>query len=178
MLHEQREQQLARTAVAVEERVDGLEQSMCLSNPNQGRKTAVVMQSLLQGSNRAGDLHGRRRDEAGFSGSAAANPVLGAADFTGLLVLAADATHQDVVGLAQEADAQRQAHRVCKLSPGVEEGVHIDADFSDIVRTVRPIRALESEDAAQRGLLPFDPRSYDHPLPNEAVEKPIRARHH
>ena len=109
---------------------------------------------------------------------AAANPVLRTTDFTGQLALAADAAHQDVVGVAQMTDAQRQALRVCKLSPGVRERIHIVADFPDIVQTVRPIRGLEGEDVAQRGLSSFDLRGDDRLLPNEAVEEPVSARRH
>ncbi len=177
-LHEQRDQQPADTAVSVEERVDRLELYMCQPDPNQGGKVAVFMPPLLQGSKRAWNLLGRRRDESLISGSAAANPVLQAADFTGQLVLAADAAHQNMAGVAQKADVQRQALRICKLSPAAGKGIRLVADFSDTDWTIRPVRSLEGEDVAQRGLRPFDPRSYDRLLPNEVVEKPNRAPHH
>ena len=82
MLDEQRDQEPADAAVAIEERMDRLELRMGETNPNQGRQTAIVMQPPLQRREGVGDGFGRRWDKAGVAGPAAADPVLRPAEFT------------------------------------------------------------------------------------------------
>src|SRR5437588_2499008 len=79
-MHEQeRDQEAADTAIAVEERVDGLELGMRERTVDQVRQPAVIVHELLEGFQR--DLHSwwRGRHEACGLRAVAADPVLGAA---------------------------------------------------------------------------------------------------
>ena len=92
--------------------------------------------------------------------------------------MAANALHQDAVGVAEQAEAQRQPSRVRKLSSGMCQGFYIVTDLLDIVRPVALLGGLEGEDVAEGGLRPFALRGDDRFLADEAVEEPIGAGNH
>ena len=60
------------------------------------------------------------------------------------------------MGVAEQANAQRQAFRVRKLSSGLYENCNIVAYLFDIVRAIALPSRFEGEDIAERGLSPFD----------------------
>ena len=178
VLDEQRDQQPADAAVSVQERVDRLELHVRESGPHQGRQVAVGMPPALQRRQNVRDVLGRGRDEAGVARPAAADPVLRAADLAGQLVRAAGAAHQNPVGFAQQAHAERQPIRIRKLPASVRDGSHVVADLLDIVGSFGATGRFIGDDVRQRGLRALDLRGDHRLLADEPVEEPVRIRHH
>jgi len=84
--------------------------------------------------------------------------------------------------LVQEAHREREAFRVPQLATRVGEGVHIVADFPDIVGGAGGGAALgaglERQQIHERGLRSLDLRRHDGFLANERVDEPFDRGHH
>ena len=81
------------------------------------------------------------------------------------------------MGIAQQADAERQPVRIGELDASVCERIHVVADLLDIFESLGTIGCLKRDDIRERGLRPFDLRRDDRLLADKAVEEPIGARH-
>ena len=178
VLDEQRDQQPPNAAVAVQERVDGLELHVREPSAHQRRQVAVGMPPPLQRRQRGRNVLGRRRNEAGGTRTPAADPVLRPPNLPRQLVAAADAAHQDAMGLAQKADAERQPVRIGEPGASVCEGVHVVAHLLDIFESLGAAGRVEGHHVRERGLHPFDLRGEYRLLADETVQEPIGARHH
>ena len=139
------------------------------------RQVALGMPPPLQRRQRGRDVLGRRRDEAGGARPSAADPVLRSADLVRQFVTAADPAHQDAMGIAQQADAERQPVRIGELDASVCERIRVVADLLDTFESLGTIGCLKRDDIQERGLRPFDLRRDDRLLADEAVEEPIGA---
>ena len=122
--------------------MDRLELYVRETRPDQRRKIAVLVQPPFQCAERDRHLLWRRGHEAGVARPASPDPILRAADFTGLHILASYTRHQDAVRLAQEADAERKPLGICDSRAGVGERVHIVAEQlgdSHFLSPTRPV---------------------------------------
>src|SRR5947207_3028551 len=102
LAEEQRDKQPPEPAVAVEERVDGLE--LYMSEPRlheDGNLRRSRVQEPLEIAHASPDLARRRRHEGSIARPRAADPVLAAAKLAGLAPFASPAGEQDAVDLAQ-----------------------------------------------------------------------------
>ena len=178
MLCQQRDQRPADAAVAIKERMDGLELPVGERNSHHRGEIAARVQPRFQFPRCAGDVLGRWVHETGIAGPTVADPVLRPPDFTRQLVYTPDALHEDAVGVAKQADAQRQVFGVGKLFSGMRESCDIVACPFDVGEAVALLSRLEGEGIAERALSPFDLRGDDRFLANEAVEEPIGAGNH
>ncbi len=131
-MQDHRDQQSPEAAVAVEKGVDGLELDMHQGRlEDHGKRSGRVVDEGLQRAPAGLDFLGRRWDEAGVTGSGAADPVLGAAKLAGGLVAAASARHEAGMHLAQEPIAEREA--LAKAHHAVFQRGNVVGDFHYVV---------------------------------------------
>jgi hypothetical protein len=153
--------------------VDALELGVGEPGLDQRRQRIVRVDPAVQVGHRAGDFVGRGRYICSGAGAAATDPVLAAPDLAGQFVGAADAGHQDLVGLAEQACAERQAGGIGDEIPGAVEGGDIVADLLDIVGPIGFGSCFEPGDIAEGGLGAFDLGREDGLLAHEAIEEPL-----
>ena len=102
-----RDEEAAGAAVAVEERVDGLELRVGEAGADEGGHVVVVKEEFERAHARE-DLVGRGRDEEGVAGARAGDPVLRGAEFAGLLFAAATFCEEHAMDFFDEAEGKRK----------------------------------------------------------------------
>lgn len=182
-MQQQRDQQAAEAAVAVEEGVDRLELHVGERGPDQrggrlgGPRTGAgpAVQKGLEGRHAGLDFVGRRRHEVGAARSRATDPVLRAPELARQLLAAPRAGHQLGVHLADQAVAERES--LAQAHHGVAESSHIVRDLDDVVdRHAGHFVELEEQQVRERRLGALD-LGREHGLaPHVGVEEEIGVR--
>ena len=177
VLHECGDQQSPDASVAIQEGVDGFELGVDQRDPDQRRQVGVGgMDEALQVRQQTGHLLRRWRHEGGIARSRAANPVLRATQFAGQLAGTSRPIEQPPMGLAQQANAERQAMRVAQLPLHPAEGALIVGDLLDIVGVADLQTGFLVKQVGQRGLGALDLRGEQCLLADGAVKQPFHRR--
>jgi len=149
---EQRDEQAADTAVAVEERVDRLELLVHEGALDEIGQARPVLQEELPGGERGHHLIDRRWHVGGGRqrGSRRTDPVLRAAELARSHVRAAHATHEALVQFPDETQGQRQ---VMETLEAVLERIDVVPHLAQVGRIAarRNDRHLVHEELRQRG---------------------------
>ena len=97
--------------------------------PLRSRQAQRAPSSAATSGSRGSRIVARQKLQVFVIGVGASTPLARDLVKYGELVLAANALHQDAVGVAEQADAQRQPSRVRKLSSGMCQGFYIVTDL-------------------------------------------------
>jgi hypothetical protein len=118
-------------------------------------------------------LLGRRRDEYGVAGPAAADPVLRTTQFAWLLAGAACAMEQYLVGVTNQACAQGQTVDIAQIVADHAKCTHEIRDFFDIVAIVQLNARFLVEQVGQARLRAFDLGGQQGFFAHGAIEQPF-----
>ena len=156
--------------------MDGFELDMHQRGLHQQRKVGSV--GVDEGFERAKAVHDPmwwRRHEQRVTGSCAADPVLRAAEFTGILVLAAALCQQDFVDFADQAKRQRKI--LAQAGQAMVHGGDVVGDLARVVdRHARGFLGLVQQQIGQGGLSALDLRGQQRLLADIDVEEQGRVR--
>jgi hypothetical protein len=156
LAEQQRDEETADAAVAVEKRMDRLELHVRQGRAQEHRHAvALRVKELLELRHALGNRRVWRRHESGVSRSRATNPVLGAAEFARILPASAAAGEEDSVDLSNQAI--RKWEPVAQSSETVVERGDVVGDLGYVVqRHARRFIQLEEEQIRERRLRPLD----------------------
>jgi hypothetical protein len=160
MLHQRRNQQAPDTAIAIKKRVDGFKLGMHQRNFHQRRQgrggDRVVMNEALDIGQQIRHPLCRRRHKRRVARPRAANPVLRTTQLAGLLAIAASAVEQQTVGIAQQANTDRQPRRIAQIVLHQPECPQVIGHLFDIVGIADGKTGLFIEQVDKRGLRALD----------------------
>ena len=169
-------------AVAIEVRVDGLELHVQEARAHERRQRVVSVQVLLERAEHFAERVRRWRYIRGVAGPASADPILAAAHLAGQLLGAANAAHESLMRLAQDAHRERQGVRVGELRARVGERVEVVAHLLDVCvgrgALVGALLGLERKQIDEARLRAFDLRREHGFFADECVDEPIPRRDH
>ena len=148
------------------------------ARPHEFRQPVVGMDVFLEGAEKLREFLGGRRNISRVPGPASANPVLAAADFSGLFASAAHAAHQPLVCFVQEPKGKRQTTFRRKLAARVSKRVEVICHLLDIGVGLGLFLGFESEKVDERCLRALDLRRDHRLLAHEGVNEPVKRRHH
>ena len=176
VVEQERDEEAAETAIAIEEGVDGLELDVGERGLQQeGQAAGVVMQELFQRAHARLNLLGRGRDEVGIAGAGAADPVLAAAELAGLFFIAAALRHEGGVHFAEETVREREAFANARHA--VLQGGDVIGDFHHVVeRHAWSLGQLKEQEVGEGRLRALDLRGEHGLAPDVRVEKKMRVR--
>ena len=130
---EEGDEEAADAAIAIEEGVDGFELGVRVGAVDEGGEIAGGVEEFFQIAEGLSHFVDGWRDVGGILEGAAsgADPVLGAAEFSGVSLAAACAGHELGVDFTDEAEGEREG-AAADLGKAVGHGLDIVDDFFDV----------------------------------------------
>jgi hypothetical protein len=155
------DEETADAAIAIEEGVDGFELRMSVSAVDEGGEIAGGVEEFFQVTEGLSHFVDGWRDVGGIFQSAASgsDPVLGAAELSGVSLTAARARHELGVDFTDEAEGEREV-AAADLRKAVVHGLDVVDDFFDVLGRVL-LAGLVVDDVFERALGALDLRRED-----------------
>jgi hypothetical protein len=173
------DEQASYTAVAVEEGMDGFELVVDEGDVQEGWQPCVTVYVVLQRAQGDGDLCGRWGNVGGLvqSCSGWADPVLYAAELSGIALLPSYSLYENGVHLSQETLGDRQ---LLQSPDAVLEGTYVVPDIPHVVLALRLAEerglGLEGVEVDERGPCALDARGEDRLASEKGTGKQVRVR--
>ena len=134
VLEQQRDEQAADAAIAVEIGMDGFELHVHERGADERRELRLAVDVLLQVTQERAQLLRRRWNEDRVARAGAADPVLAAAQFTWLFRRPAHTFHQPPMRFIQETGGQRETLLASQLLARIGERGEVVRDLLHVVR--------------------------------------------